>query len=146
MRIRSVALSLLVLAGCSVSQGKEAETVLGAVSTAELRAQKPGALTLTPAALAGTPEEVDGKALFEQYCQACHVDSPAGGLVPDLRRSGMLASADGWKSVVIDGSRNDKGMYSFARVMTPAEAESVRRYVIDQAALLNSDVSAGPPR
>jgi len=54
-------------------------------------------------------------------------------VTPDLQRSATLANADAWKSVLIDGVLKDQGMVSFARVMTPEQAQSVRYYVIGEA-------------
>jgi len=54
-------------------------------------------------------------------------------VTPDLQRSVALANAEAWKSVLIDGVLKDQGMVSFARVMTPEQAQSVRYYVIGEA-------------
>ena len=75
-----------------------------------------------------------GKAHFGRYCQVCHGDSAIGnGFTPDLRVSGTLANADAWKSVIIDGALKDRGMVSFARVLTPQDAEAIRAYVIERS-------------
>ncbi|PKP86951.1 MAG: PQQ-dependent dehydrogenase, methanol/ethanol family [Alphaproteobacteria bacterium HGW-Alphaproteobacteria-17] len=83
----------------------------------------------------GTPAQVAaGKASFGRYCIVCHGDSAIGnGFTPDLRVSGTLANADAWKSVVIDGALKDRGMVSFAKVLTPQDAEAVRAYVIERS-------------
>ena len=57
----------------------------------------------------------------------------ADGFTPDLRVSGALASADAWKGVVLDGALKDRGMVSFANVLTPADAEAIRAYVIERS-------------
>ena len=45
-----------------------------------------------------------------------------------------LANRPRWTvNYPIDGALKDTAMVSFARVMTPAQAEAVRRYVIDEA-------------
>ena len=75
-----------------------------------------------------------GKASFGRYCMVCHGDSAIGnGFTPDLRVSGTLANADAWKSVIIDGALKDRGMVSFAKVLTPQDAEALRAYVIDRS-------------
>lgn len=83
----------------------------------------------------GTAAQVAaGKASFGRYCIVCHGDSAIGnGFTPDLRVSGTLANADAWKSVVIDGALKDRGMVSFTSVLTPADAEALRAYVIDRS-------------
>ena len=54
-------------------------------------------------------------------------------MVPDLRWSPTNRSEQAWRNVVIDGARKDRGMVSFAPVMSAAEAESIRAYVIKRA-------------
>ena len=51
-------------------------------------------------------------------------------LFPDLRYAGALWSADAFKAIVIDGALQDNGMVSFAKVMTPQDAEAIRSYVV----------------
>lgn len=55
------------------------------------------------------------------------------GILPDLRRSVMLQSAESWQSVVIGGAREQNGMASFASVMTGDDAEAIRAFVIMRA-------------
>ncbi len=75
-----------------------------------------------------------GKLVYTAYCSVCHGDSAVGGgVLPDLRWSPMLASADTWRSVVLEGSRTQNGMVSFAQVLTPDLAELVRAYVVGRA-------------
>jgi PQQ-dependent dehydrogenase (methanol/ethanol family) len=75
-----------------------------------------------------------GKAIYQGYCNVCHGDSAVGaGVLPDLRWSPLLSSADAWRSVVLDGSRSKTGMVSFAQVLTPDLAELVRSYVVARA-------------
>ena len=83
----------------------------------------------------GTPQQVtQGKLLFGRYCQVCHgASAGGGGVLPNLQRSPVLADADTWKSILIDGALKERGMVSFARVMTPEQAQLVRLYVIDEA-------------
>ncbi|MFM6854588.1 MAG: c-type cytochrome, partial [Sphingopyxis sp.] len=82
-----------------------------------------------------TPAQVDrGMRLYESTCAVCH--GPSGmssGVLPDLRRRATIADADVFKSIVIDGALKDRGMISFARYMSPADAESVRAYLASRA-------------
>ncbi|MDO9363443.1 MAG: PQQ-binding-like beta-propeller repeat protein, partial [Sphingopyxis sp.] len=97
----------------------------------------PATVTLAwnPPPMTATPADVaTGKAHFGRYCQVCHGDSAIGnGFTPDLRVSGTLANADAWKSVIIGGALKDRGMVSFAKVLTPADAEAIRAYVIERS-------------
>lgn len=92
-------------------------------------------LAWNPPAQFGTPQQIaSGKAHFGRYCQVCHGDSAIGnGFTPDLRVSGALTSADAWKGVILDGALKDRGMVSFAKVLSPADVEAIRAYVIDRS-------------
>ena len=90
---------------------------------------------LDPPAFKGTAEQVArGSQLYGRYCSVCHGDAAVGGsLVPDLRRSGAIASADAIKSIVIDGALEHQGMVSFASAIKPQGAEDIRQYIIKRA-------------
>jgi alcohol dehydrogenase (cytochrome c)/quinohemoprotein ethanol dehydrogenase len=84
--------------------------------------------TATPAVIA------TGGARFARYCGVCHGDAAvAGSLIPDLRRSGTLNDAAIWRQIVHDGALKDNGMVGFQSVMTPAEIDAIRAYVIMRA-------------
>jgi mono/diheme cytochrome c family protein len=85
-----------------------------------------------------------GFALFHQNCQVCHGPNASGAWLPDLKRSPMLQTADNWKGVVIDGASAPKGMASFARFLTPQDAEDIRAYVITEAKTAAA-AAANPP-
>ncbi len=71
---------------------------------------------------------------FHVHCSTCHGDSAVGGgVLPDLRWSPLNRDPSAWKEVVINGARKDRGMVSFAPVMSEADAEAVRQYVIWKA-------------
>jgi quinohemoprotein ethanol dehydrogenase len=75
-----------------------------------------------------------GKVLYHHYCGTCHGDSATGGgVLPDLRYSGVLKNAALWDSTVRDGLRMDKGMVAFKDEITAADAARIREYVIHRA-------------
>ena len=75
-----------------------------------------------------------GQQLFGRYCQVCHgASAGGGGVLPDLQRSAVLADADTWKSILIDGALAKNGMVSFAKVLSPEQAQLIRLYIIDEA-------------
>jgi len=75
-----------------------------------------------------------GRAHYGDYCSRCHGgDAQSGNVLPDLRRSAMLTSPEAWQSVVIEGVLTPRGMISWSRFLTPADAEAVRAYVGEQA-------------
>lgn len=92
-------------------------------------------LPLDPPALTGTPAQVaEGAQHFGRYCNVCHGDAAiGGGVVPDLRRSGFLADPKSWQMIVHDGALKDNGMIAWSPVLTPAQIETIRLYVIKRA-------------
>jgi quinohemoprotein ethanol dehydrogenase len=63
----------------------------------------------------------------------CHgFDAVSGGLVPDLRYSGFLASK-GWFEIVLGGALKKEGMVSFTQVLDRQKADAIRAYIIQRA-------------
>ena len=93
--------------------------------------EEAAAAPLTPLARTGDNEAVTkGFGVFHTYCAVCHGDSAVGGgVITDLRWSAIAGDAASWKSVVIDGNFKERGMVSFAKVLSEADAEAVRAYV-----------------
>jgi alcohol dehydrogenase (cytochrome c)/quinohemoprotein ethanol dehydrogenase len=75
-----------------------------------------------------------GAAAFGAYCGNCHgAGAVSLGILPDLRYSKALHSADTWRSIVLGGVMEDQGMASFATVLDAKSAEAIRAFVIAQA-------------
>lgn len=74
-------------------------------------------------------QTAEGRGWYFAYCSVCH----EGPTNPELFRSAMATSKDAWKSVVIDGALADNGMASFADQLNPAQAESIRAYIVSEA-------------
>ncbi|UVO50294.1 PQQ-dependent dehydrogenase, methanol/ethanol family [Sphingomonas sp. SUN019] len=93
----------------------------------------------------GTSAQIgEGQLLFGRYCQVCHgASAGGGGVLPNLQRSATLGDADAWKSILIDGALAKNGMVSFAKVMTPEQAQLVRLYVIDEANWAQQNLGGG---
>ena len=85
-----------------------------------------------------------GESQYNAHCASCHGNNTArvSSLFPDLRYAGALWSADGFKSIVIDGVLQDNGMVSFRKVLTPPDAEAIRAYVVHVA---NQAKNSPPP-
>jgi PQQ-dependent dehydrogenase (methanol/ethanol family) len=83
----------------------------------------------------GSEEQVTaGAGLYMRYCAVCHgVAAVSGGALPDLRHSAMTASAEAFRSIVLEGAYLDKGMASFAEVLTVEDAETIRAFIVNQA-------------
>lgn len=78
-----------------------------------------------------------GKARFQMDCWMCHgPGAVSSGVAPDLRRSGAVTDSEMWQQIVMGGALKDRGMMSFAKFMTPQDAEDIRAYVSERAAEL----------
>ena len=76
----------------------------------------------------------EGRVHYARNCGGCHgAATIAGGVLPDLRHSPLLASEESWNAVVIDGILAENGMVSFAENLTAAEADALRSYVVSRA-------------
>jgi alcohol dehydrogenase (cytochrome c)/quinohemoprotein ethanol dehydrogenase len=95
-----------------------------------------------PPATASEAVVAQGAGLYGTYCASCHGAGVIGvGLLPDLRRTPYIQSAQAFEAVVLGGERNAHGMASFASVMKPGDVEAVRAFVILRA---NQDKPAAP--
>ncbi|MEW6597288.1 MAG: PQQ-dependent dehydrogenase, methanol/ethanol family [Pseudomonadota bacterium] len=99
---------------------------------------KPAAQKLVmpePPATTASPETIKkGMLTYARFCLVCHgYNAIGGGVIPDLRYSGLIGDANAFQDVVLKGARKDKGMVSFAQVLKPADAEAVRNYIITEA-------------
>ena len=45
----------------------------------------------------------------------------------------MLQTSEAWQSVVLGGALADRGMISFAKYLTPKDAENIRAFVLSEA-------------
>ncbi len=96
---------------------------------------KEAAYVWNPPVQVGTPTDIAaGASHYQRNCLVCHnPGAVGGGVLPDLRKAASVADAADFKSVVIDGVLKSRGMVSFASVLSPAEAEQVRAYIISRA-------------
>jgi quinohemoprotein ethanol dehydrogenase len=90
---------------------------------------------LDPPPFTGTPEQVaKGAGLYARYCSVCHGDAAvAGGLVPDLRHSGVIAQGEALNMIVLDGALKHNGMVSFKSALKAEDSEAIRQYLIKRA-------------
>ena len=88
-----------------------------------------------------------GEALYQQYCAACHGDrgQTRGANFPDLTRTPLLWSPDGFDAIVLKGLLKERGMASFAEVLKPADTALIRDFIIDQANELKKHPPPGAP-
>jgi quinohemoprotein ethanol dehydrogenase len=95
----------------------------------------PPARQLNPPTAFGTAEQISGGAdTFQVHCAMCHETAFGNrGLFPDLRYSPMINSAEAFRSVVIDGLLQPRGMVSFRERISADEAEAIRAYLTKRA-------------
>ena len=87
-----------------------------------------------PEAVAGEETVAIGKRLYHRHCGQCHGDAAvSGGMLPDLRATPMLDSAELWNSIVLGGELTDRGMVSFASEVDEASSEAIRAYLVARA-------------
>jgi alcohol dehydrogenase (cytochrome c)/quinohemoprotein ethanol dehydrogenase len=104
-------------------------------------------LPMNPPPATAAADVVDkGAGLYDAYCSSCH--GPAAiqvGILPDLRRTPMLQTADSFQQVVIGGARQARGMASFEKVLNAQDVEAIRAYVIQRANQDKSTTAAAAP-
>jgi quinohemoprotein ethanol dehydrogenase len=103
---------------------------------------------LPPPATASAAAVQQGEQLYARNCAACHGDrgQTRGANFPDLTRTPLLWSQEGFDSIVLKGMLSQKGMASFAEALKPADTALIRAFIIDQANQLKNNPQAnGPP-
>ncbi|MEO6338928.1 MAG: PQQ-dependent dehydrogenase, methanol/ethanol family [Caulobacteraceae bacterium] len=86
-----------------------------------------------PAETADAKTVEHGFQLYGRFCGSCHGDAVVGGgITPDLRYSPLLAN-EGFYEVVLGGALKDSGMVSWKPVLSRADAEAVRAYIVRRA-------------
>jgi len=85
-----------------------------------------------PPPLRATEDEIRrGAKLFADTCSRCHGVLAVGG-VKDLRQMTPEAHSQ-WNDIVLKGVRTQKGMASFASLLSEADSNAIHAYVISRA-------------
>jgi quinohemoprotein ethanol dehydrogenase len=75
-----------------------------------------------------------GSSLFNRNCALCHgFAAISGGALPDVRRSAFISSQEAFDSVVLEGALLDKGMPSWAQVVSGEDSEAIRAFIVFMA-------------
>jgi PQQ-dependent dehydrogenase (methanol/ethanol family) len=107
---------------------------LDSVGTLPIVDARDYSLPKPPARIVDAKAIAAGEQLFHRYCSGCHGGrAVSGGVLPDLRMSGALASGEAWVTVVLNGALQANGMVGFGKELSAADAEAVRAYVIERA-------------
>ncbi|MGI9345136.1 MAG: PQQ-dependent dehydrogenase, methanol/ethanol family [Gammaproteobacteria bacterium] len=79
-------------------------------------------------------KEIDkGELAYHTYCSVCHGSGAvSGGVLPDLRHMTAETHAQ-FKNIVLKGTLTNKGMVSFAQVLTEDDAQRIHAYLIQRA-------------
>ena len=100
--------------------------------TEKLPPMKAGEKIPDPPPLRAAEADVQkGAELFARTCAICHGQRAIGG-VKDLRHMDAATHA-AFKDIVLGGVRKDKGMASFADILTPEDADAIHNYLIARA-------------
>ena len=138
----SLALSGGGIAAATGSHGVSRILTYKLNSAATLPEFVPVTLILDPPPRTGDESMIAlGKQRFADRCMVCHGDGAVGGgVVPDLRY--MNAEQHQlWMGIVLGGLYRDKGMVSFADVLSAEEATAIQAFVIERANDLVETVS-----
>ncbi|NWH09327.1 MAG: PQQ-dependent dehydrogenase, methanol/ethanol family [Alphaproteobacteria bacterium] len=103
------------------------------------------AMAKPPASSASAQEIEKGFELYHRTCLVCHgflVES--AGVVPDLRKSAPEVWNE-YREIVLNGTRADRGMASFADQLTPEEVDLIRAYTLSRAQVLFDTQAAQAP-
>lgn len=77
---------------------------------------------------------------YNQYCIMCHGrGAQSGPLMPDLRHSEAILEADAFGAIVLEGRLEAAGMAGFADVLSRADAEAIRAYLVWEAGNLAAE-------
>jgi len=81
-----------------------------------------------------TPAKIDrGRELYHEQCFYCHGMGAVGsGLHPDLRFVSR-AVHESWNDIVLGGTKQSKGMASYADRLDVADSEAIHAYVVQRA-------------
>ena len=110
------------------------------VLTFKLGAEQQLPVVETPDLVASPPPRIDdpaliahGKQKYADRCMVCHGDGVVGGgVTPDLRYMNA-EKHQMWMGIVLGGLHRDKGMVSFAEVLTAEDATAIQAFVIERA-------------
>jgi quinohemoprotein ethanol dehydrogenase len=102
-----------------------------------------------PAQPGSTADVAAGAKLFAQDCGGCHANAERAP-VPDLRRSGMIRTAEAFQAVVRGGALQMRGMPSWDDLLTEREVEQIRAHLIsiarDAYAMQQAGVASTAPK
>ena len=71
-----------------------------------------------------------GRTLYDTYCSRCHGGAAVGGgVIPDLRHSAAI-EGEAFGQILLEGLLEPLGMVSFRPVLSEADVEAIRAYLV----------------
>jgi mono/diheme cytochrome c family protein len=137
----------LVIIGGGLSAIHDAPTrmlVFKLGGSAVLPSTAPRAIPAPPPQTASDDTLVKGEAAYNKTCRICHGGNLiSGGMTPDLRFMSIETHRQ-FEAIVLGGARADRGMASFADVVSVDDTQAIHAYIIDasrkaQGRLLGAD-------
>jgi quinohemoprotein ethanol dehydrogenase len=100
-----------------------------------------------PPATAAADVVQAGQTQYAQYCAQCHGENgqTRGANFPDLTRTPLLHTQEGFDQIVLNGVLSEKGMASFKESLKPADTAAIRAFIISRANELKNAPPPGPP-
>ncbi|WP_232476176.1 PQQ-dependent dehydrogenase, methanol/ethanol family [Flavisphingomonas formosensis] len=86
----------------------------------------------TPKVPAATIER--GRIVYNNNCMVCHGVNAISSILPDLRKSMLIADAQAFDAVVADGALADNGMVGFRDKLPAADIAAIRAYLQERSA------------
>ena len=80
-------------------------------------------------------QRASGAALYGKFCSQCHGDNgqTRGATFPNLTRTPLLPTQEGFDNVVLKGVLAEKGMASFADSLKTEDTQALRAYLVARA-------------
>lgn len=88
-------------------------------------------------------DENAGRAAYWRFCNGCH---RTGDFLPNLARSPAILAPEAFRSIVLGGALQEKGMASFRRFLSPSELEDVRAYLLSEASNAGHPTAFAQPK
>ncbi|MDR2215363.1 MAG: PQQ-dependent dehydrogenase, methanol/ethanol family [Nevskiaceae bacterium] len=92
----------------------------------------PGPLPQPPAQPGSAADIAAGAALYGANCGGCHQNAFPGP-VPDLRRSAVVADANAFRDVLLNGALEPRGMSRWDDLLSAQQVDQLRAYLISVA-------------
>jgi alcohol dehydrogenase (cytochrome c)/quinohemoprotein ethanol dehydrogenase len=99
-----------------------------------------------PPSTASAAVIAQGQGRYNQYCSICHGADGVQqrGTFPNLMVTAFLHSQEGFDQIVLEGSRQEKGMGAFADQLSKEDSVALREYLISRANVVKSQQAPAP--